>query len=131
MFKKVLLSIAIVSMIVAPILVSAAVKEPTNQNFNVGSQAGNTGLREGEQLLDFISSTIRVVLGVLGAILLLLIIYGGFTYATAAGDEKKVAKGRQILTYAIIGIVIIAIAWIATDYIISNILVGNTGTSTK
>jgi len=108
----------VITTIIHVAIVSFFIAQPV---FAIAELPGNTGLRD-ERLLDFISSLVRVVLGLIGSILLLLILYGGFTYATAAGDEKKVAKGRQILTYAIIGVVIISMAWIVTDYLISNIL---------
>ena len=40
----------------------------------------------------------------------LVIIYGGFLYITAAGDPEKASKGKTALTLAIIGIVIALIA---------------------
>lgn len=138
MFKKILVSLAMFGILLTPTLAFAADSialnddtiiltdsvPPTNQKNNPGDIPSGTGLREGENLLNFISNLIKVVLGLVGAILLVLIIYGGFTYATAAGSDEKVKKARNILTYAIIGIVIIAVAWIATDYIIGNILIG-------
>jgi len=40
----------------------------------------------------------------------LMIVFGGFTYITAAGDPAKAGKGKSILTYAIIGLAIALIA---------------------
>jgi hypothetical protein len=40
----------------------------------------------------------------------LMIVFGGFTYITAAGDPAKAGKGKTILTYAIIGLAIALIA---------------------
>lgn len=94
---------------------------PALADSRIGRLPGNTGLRTGA-LLNFIGSVIKVALGLVGAILLVLIVYGGFTYATAAGSDEKVKKGRNILTYAIVGIVIIAAAWVITDFVIGNIL---------
>ena len=43
-------------------------------------------------------------------IAVLMIVFGGFTYITAAGDPAKAGKGKSILTYAIIGLAIALIA---------------------
>ncbi|MEK7104295.1 MAG: pilin [Patescibacteria group bacterium] len=43
-------------------------------------------------------------------IAVLMIVFGGFTYITAAGDPAKAGKGKIILTYAIIGLAIALIA---------------------
>lgn len=40
----------------------------------------------------------------------ILIVWGGFNIATAAGSEDKMKKGKDIITYAAIGLVIIAIS---------------------
>ena len=40
----------------------------------------------------------------------IMIIYGGFTIVTASGDPEKAGKGKQILTYAIIGLAIALLA---------------------
>jgi len=40
----------------------------------------------------------------------LMIVYGGLTYITAAGDPAKAGKGKVILTYAVIGLAIALIA---------------------
>jgi hypothetical protein len=38
----------------------------------------------------------------------IFIVWGGFEIATAAGSEEKVKHGREIITYALVGLVIIA-----------------------
>jgi hypothetical protein len=65
---------------------------------------------------EFIGTIIKYVIGLLGVFLVALIIYGGVTYATAAGSEERAKTGKNILTYAIIGVVICALAFVLTDY---------------
>ena len=44
---------------------------------------------------------------------MLYLLYGGFTLMTAAGNPKKVEAGKSIITNAIIGMVVVFIAfWI-------------------
>jgi hypothetical protein len=54
-----------------------------------------------------IANVIRVVLGVVGAISLVIIIYGGFMMMTSAGNQEKVDKGRKALMWAVIGLIVI------------------------
>jgi Type IV secretion system pilin len=42
-----------------------------------------------------------------GAVAVFLIIYAGIRFATSGGDPKNVSSARQIMTYAIIGLVIV------------------------
>lgn len=50
---------------------------------------------------------IKSVLGVVGVIALIVIIYGGFEMLTSAGNEERVKRGREALLWAVIGIAII------------------------
>lgn len=119
-FVSLLMFIIITAVMIAPVIPPVYAQ---NQTFEPGElpSAAESGLRD-DNLFDFIASAIRAVLGVLGAVLLVIIIYGGFLYATAAGNEERVTQAKNTLVYAIIGIVIISAAWIFSDFIISNIL---------
>ncbi len=57
--------------------------------------------------------TIRIinwVLGVVGTVFLGFIIFGGFTWLTAAGNKEQVSKAQGILKDGIIGVLIIFMA---------------------
>jgi len=47
---------------------------------------------------------------IMTVVAVLMIVFGGFTYLTAAGDPGKAGKGKGILMYAIIGLAIALIA---------------------
>ncbi len=60
-----------------------------------------------------ITVILRYVFSFAGVALLLFFIYGGFQLFTSAGDQKKVAEGKATITNALIGFVIVFIAfWI-------------------
>ncbi|MEK7538198.1 MAG: hypothetical protein AAB619_04480, partial [Patescibacteria group bacterium] len=40
-----------------------------------------------------------------------MIIYGGFTWLTAAGNEENVEKAKRIISAAVIGLIVILLAW--------------------
>lgn len=50
---------------------------------------------------------INTALGVLGSFSLLMFIYGGVTWLTAYGSTEKIQKGRDIMTWAVLGLVLI------------------------
>ena|SRR3989338_3578355 len=51
---------------------------------------------------------------IIGAALLLLImlLYGGFTWITAGGTPENLAKAQKIMTFAIIGLVIVILSFL-------------------
>lgn len=95
----------------------------------VGSQ---TGLGNGD-IRAIIGRIIQVALGLLGVVALGLVLYSGFTWMTAGGDEEKVATAKRILSQAIIGLVIILSAFSITTYVVNNLLAatGADGTGTN
>ncbi len=64
-----------------------------------------------------IGRIIKGALGVVGSLALLMFIFGGLTWMTSGGSEEKIKKGRGIIIWAILGIVIIF-----TSYSILNLV---------
>ena len=76
----------------------------------------------GRQLQDIIVLVINSVLGLLGVIFLVLIIYAGFLWMTAGGNEDQVGKAKGLLINAIIGVIIIVAAY-AISYFVLHALI--------
>ena len=64
---------------------------------------------------------INTVLGLLGIIAVVLVLYGGFTYMTAGGDDEKVSRARKILINSVIGLVIILSAFGITKFVLNKL----------
>lgn len=77
-------------------------------------------------LLDWIGGVINIAVGLAALICVGILIYSGYLYITAAGDEKKVSTATKSLTYAIVGLVICFIAVILVRFVLNTIL-GQTG----
>ncbi len=65
-----------------------------------------------------VTNIINWVLGLLGIIAVIMILYGGFIWLTAAGNEENVTKAKNILSAAIIGLVIVLLAWAIVNYVL-------------
>lgn len=59
----------------------------------------------------------------LGFVATVMIIYGGVLYVTSAGEDENTGKAKKILTYAIVGIIIILLS-----FAIVNTVIGGAGT---
>lgn len=71
---------------------------------------------------DLISDTnkiINVVIGVLGVVAVAVVIYGGFLFLTAQGDPGKIKKGKDSITWGIIGLVIALLSWSIINFVLS------------
>ncbi len=58
-----------------------------------------------------ILTIVNFFLGFLGLLAVLLVIYGGIMVLTSGGEPEKAKKGKTILLYAVIGIVIILLSF--------------------
>ncbi len=68
-----------------------------------------------------ISTIISIALSFLGVLFLLLMIYGGFLWMTAKGNEEQVTKAKNLITAAIIGLIIVVAAYAISVFVVSNI----------
>ncbi|HPO06721.1 MAG TPA: hypothetical protein PK429_02010 [Candidatus Pacearchaeota archaeon] len=59
---------------------------------------------------DIVGKIAGVIFGLALMICPILIIWGGFEIATAGGDRNKITKGRQIITFSLVGLAIIALS---------------------
>ena len=69
------------------------------------------GLYGATGLGAFLNNIVSGVTITAGILLFLYLIFGGFKYMTAGGDEKAVQTAQKIMTNAVIGLIIIAGAW--------------------
>jgi hypothetical protein len=60
---------------------------------------------------------IGIILSFTGVIFLLLTIYSGFLWMTAAGNQEQINKAKKIITAAVIGIIIVGAAYAITAFI--------------
>lgn len=72
----------------------------------------------GGELVDWVEGILIWAIGIAGLVAAAVLIYNGFMYITAQGDEGKIQKATKGITYAIIGLIIAAIAFLIVNYII-------------
>jgi len=96
-------------------------KTAASPSWGQENPSGNTSLS------GIVATVIKAFLGLLGIIFLVLIIYAGFLWMTAQGDEEKVTKAKDTLTRAIIGLVIITAAYSITYFVFTALPGGGSG----
>lgn len=76
-----------------------------------------------------VSLIIRAFLGLVGFVLVLLIMYAGYTWMTSQGDAEKITKAKGIITSAVIGVIIIISAYAIVSFIFRALEQGTIGGS--
>jgi len=88
------------------------------------SQAGGVVSCSGAgcKLNDFAITAVKIarwLLGVVGSLALLMFIYGGVMLLISGGNQQRVEQGRQILTNAVIGLVVVFLTYMIISFVVS------------
>ncbi len=68
-----------------------------------------------------VTNLIHWVIGIAGVVAVIFVVYGAISYITSSGDPGKAQKARNIILYALIGLIIVALAEAITAFV-SNII---------
>ena len=66
-----------------------------------------------------VTNIINFFLGLLGLIAVAFLIYAGVLMVTAGGEEEQVTKAKKIISYAVVGIVIILLSYTIVTFVSS------------
>lgn len=69
-------------------------------------------------LNDIIAKVINIFSVIVGIIAVIMIIVGGFFYITSGGKQESVQKAKNTILYAIIGLVIVALAQVIVKFVL-------------
>jgi hypothetical protein len=127
MKKQIFATIAIatalfVGQIALPMAASAAPSAAPNADVCAGIQAtGASSCTNGTQVNNIISTVINILSVIVGIAAVIMIIVGGLKYVTSGGDSAATASAKNTILYAIIGLVIAALAQFIVKYVLSRV----------
>lgn len=81
-------------------------------NFGFLNPVGKDDTNTNVSLPGVVSNVIDIILFVAAALAIIYLIYSGILYITAAGNPDAAKKGQQGIINAVIGIVIIVLAFV-------------------
>ncbi len=70
---------------------------------------------------------IRVAMGLLGTVALVIILFAGFTWMTAGGNEEKIAEAKKWIFAGVIGLAIILAAYSITNFVVKGLVAATQG----
>ena len=73
----------------------------------------------GQKVNNLIAVIINVFSVVVGVVAVIMIIVGGFRYITSGGDSGNVTGAKNTILYAVIGLIIVALAQFVVKFVIS------------
>ncbi|MBI5077643.1 hypothetical protein HZB94_04665 [Candidatus Falkowbacteria bacterium] len=107
---------------------SASAGEDDSDILSTLGQAGKgMGQTEGDDgapkanFATIIGQVIKVILAILGIIFLILIVYAGILWMTAAGEKEDIDKAQRMITQGVIGLAITLAAYTISYFVVENL----------
>ena len=117
--KKIILLAVFSLAIFMPVFVSAQGLKSAGKFLDEAADTSKTGLSS--DLSGTVASVIKAILALVGTAFLVLTIYAGVLWMTAAGEEAKIEKAVGILKASVIGLIIIMSAYAITYFVTSKL----------
>ena len=73
---------------------------------------------EQDRINDLIANIINIFSIIVGIVAVIMIVFGGFKFITSGGDSAKVTAARNTVLYAVIGLIIVALAQIIARFVL-------------
>lgn len=83
------------------------------QKIDAGSVGVPTG--GGDALL---TNILNIVYFLAGSVAVIVIVVGGLMYTISGGDSGRVARAKNMLTYSVVGLIVVLSAFAITNFVI-------------
>ena len=125
--KKLTAFVATAVLTVGSAVLPLAVSAQSGNPFTRAQQYSNTIGQQatGGQPVDLqtmIGRIINILLGFIGIILLLIILYAGFLWMTAGGDEGQVKKAKAWIANSVVGLIIVVAAFAISSFVLGSLI---------
>ncbi len=94
-------------------MASAALISPEDNPGQIAEATGGEG-----SIRRLVLRIINFFLGFLGIVAVIMVIYGGVTYVTAAGSDDAIGNAKKIILYSLIGIIVILLSFAIVNTIL-------------
>ncbi|MFH0873732.1 MAG: Ig-like domain-containing protein [Candidatus Komeilibacteria bacterium] len=90
-------------------------------SLDIPTSFGNLGSQD---LKVTIGNVVQIVIGFLGILVILYMLYGGFLWMTSGGDEDKIDQAKKMIGAAVVGLLIVLAAFSITTFIVNSLTKG-------
>ncbi len=115
------LSLIIATQLALPALAVQNIIDPWGDQTIKDKIQEQTGLGDKDPR-SIAATIIRVALGFLGIIAVILILFAGFKWMMAGGNEDQVADAKKMLVAGIIGLLIIVSAFALANFVLRSLI---------
>jgi hypothetical protein len=122
------LYLLIFAALAAPTRALAEARPSVGLDVTAKASGKTSGLLRTPGITSLIGEVIGAIIGLVGVLFFVLMIYAGFLWMTARGSDEQVTKAKGIFSNAVIGMFIVVTAYYLTDFIFGALESGLTET---
>lgn len=99
-----------------------SIQDGLNKGTCLSTSTADCNTQDPEQTVnDIIEDVINIFSIVVGVVSVIMIIVGGLKYITSGGDSGSVGGAKNTILYAIIGLVIVALAQVVVRFVLGRV----------
>jgi hypothetical protein len=95
----------------------------SGSNFKITSDNGSNAdcpqSNDANGVNELLRKAVNIISAVVGVIAVIMIIIGGFKYITSGGESSNVSGAKNTIIYAIIGLIIVALAQVIVHFVLN------------
>lgn len=112
-----------ISGIIGTALLSAFLAMPASAQINAGlAPIANTIGLGTTDIRVIVANVINVALSILGTILLVIIIYAGFLWMTAGGNDERITQAKKLIMNGVVGLAIVLSSYAITYFVVTRLM---------
>ena len=116
-YKKPLIAAALSLVVAIVAAVTPIIVPSASAQFTKGIEAARTPEMSTKPIGTTIGNVVNVFLYFVGAIAVIIMIWGGFQYITSSGDSQKATTAKNTIMYAVIGIIVVVLSYAIVNWV--------------
>ena len=121
--KKITGLVAVAAVVLAtafvPAITASAVSSPVQEGINSAQGEGTPSQLTGTG--GVFTTIVNTLLFIIGAVSVVMLIWGGIRYTTSAGSSSAVTSAKNTIMYAIVGLIIAFLAFAIVNWVLAGI----------
>lgn len=125
--KNIINILAVLVILMNPIIISPSIvfadnkTEVCNGIKIAGGDDCDTPDQSEEKVNNVIKAVVDTFSAVIGIVAVIMIMIAGFKYITASGDTNNITSAKSTITYALVGLIIVALAQVIVRFVINKV----------
>ncbi|PIR43061.1 hypothetical protein COV24_04760 [candidate division WWE3 bacterium CG10_big_fil_rev_8_21_14_0_10_32_10] len=105
------------SLALAPAALAGTVEDAFGMEYGAATGLGQQDVR------TTIATIINVALSLLGIVALIIVLYGGFKWMTAGGNDEQVAEARKIIISGVVGLAVVLSSYAVANFVLNQLAI--------